>query len=129
MAADRGLAVEAALGRFAAHALLRLLGFKRLVRTLGRGTGRPPDPLLVTRIAAAVNRNAKGGANSCLRRAFAAAWMLRMRGMMPRLHYGVRRWEGEMQAHAWLEVEGLPVVGYDQAPDFALLASFPPDNP
>ena len=48
-----------------------------------------------------------------------------MRGLRPRLHYGVTRQQGEVKAHAWLEVGGLPVVGHAQAGDFSLLASFP----
>jgi hypothetical protein len=117
--------MEATLFLVASRYGLRVFGFRRLIFTLGAPGDCAPDPRLVARVAGAVDRAGERQGLTCLRRAFAAAWMLRIRGLKPILHYGVKRNRGEVQAHAWLEVQGLPVVGHDLAGDFSLLASFP----
>ena len=122
---DRRLALEAGLLLLVSQYALRVFGFRRLIVTLGESGACSLDPALVARIGAAVDLAGDRLGLSCLRRAFAAAWMLRIRGLRPRLHYGVARLGGEVTAHAWLEVGGLPVVGHDRAGDFSLLASFP----
>ncbi|QAY78472.1 lasso peptide biosynthesis B2 protein [Sphingosinicella sp. BN140058] len=122
---DRLLAIEATFFLLLSRYGLRLFGFRRLIFTLGAPGPCAPDPRVVARIAAAVDRGGARLGLTCLRRALAAAWMLRLRGLKPTLHYGVSRTSGAVQAHAWLEVQGLPVVGHDQASNFALLASFP----
>ena len=48
----------------------------------------------------------------CLPRALAARQMLQRRGARPALCIGVMRsTEGQLQAHAWLEVDGVVVLG------------------
>lgn len=47
---------------------------------------------------------------NCLRRSLALVWMLRRRGVAARMVIGVRRDNGEMAAHAWVEAGGR-VVG------------------
>lgn len=126
---DRRVEAEAIVALTVARITLRIVGFRRLVQTLGRGGNqRLLDEDVLKRIGRAVDRTAMQRGYNCLPRAFAAAWMLRVRGFAPVVHYGVRRKGGEMQAHVWLEVQGVPVVGHEQAPGFALLASFPPSG-
>jgi hypothetical protein len=47
---------------------------------------------------------------SCLQRALVAWWLLNRRGVACGLTIGVRRAQGQMAAHAWLEIDG-QVVG------------------
>jgi hypothetical protein len=61
---------------------------------------------------------------SCLSRALAAHAMLRRRGVASRLCLGVARDEGELVAHAWLEVGNDKVVGGIEADRFTRLAVF-----
>jgi hypothetical protein len=50
---------------------------------------------------------------SCLTQALAALWLLRRRGIEADLRFGVRQRAGapRLDAHAWLVVEGVVVVG------------------
>lgn len=43
---------------------------------------------------------------TCLRQSIALWWLLRRRGIAAELRIGVRKDEGELQAHAWVEHEG-----------------------
>lgn len=60
----------------------------------------------------------------CLPRALAAHAMLRRRGIASRLCLGVARSDGEIAAHAWIEVGELTVVGGDEARSFTRLAAY-----
>lgn len=72
-----------------------------------RGLGRA-----VGRMVRAVSRRLPGEV-VCLPRAMAAHWMLRRRGVFSRLVFGVRR-DAPGRApryHAWVTVDGEPIVG------------------
>jgi hypothetical protein len=43
---------------------------------------------------------------TCLRRSLVLQWLLARSGLDTRLQYGVRREDGRLQAHAWLEYQG-----------------------
>lgn len=61
----------------------------------------------------------------CLPQAMAANWMLRRRNLRPVLHLGAKISPNtRMQAHAWLDCEGIPVTGYPVAEDFGEVAKF-----
>ena len=47
----------------------------------------------------------------CFPQCLAAGWMLRRRGVGSVLHYGVRREDGRLLTHTWLESGGVQVVG------------------
>lgn len=126
---DWALAAEACIHLVAAALALRLLPFSWLTASLSDRARGEMNERQVLRIAWAVNAAAHRLPLrlTCLRRAFAAAWMLKARGLAPRLHYGVATTEGEgFESHAWVEVDGLPVIGHQTAYRFSLLASFPP---
>jgi hypothetical protein len=53
---------------------------------------------------------------TCLRRSLALQWLLSRRGLETRLQFGVRRENGNLQAHAWLEHEG-QVIGEIRVPE------------
>jgi len=62
----------------------------------------------------------------CFQQGLALHWMLRRRGIGSVLHYGVaREREGALKAHVWVSVEGRPVIGGEEAPGFACVATFP----
>jgi hypothetical protein len=46
---------------------------------------------------------------SCLTRSLLLAWLLRRRGWGSELRIGVRLNDGSLDAHAWLECDGIPV--------------------
>jgi len=60
----------------------------------------------------------------CLPRALAAQAMLRRRGIASRLCLGVKRSDGAVDAHAWVEIGGDKIVGGAEAADFTPLAAF-----
>ena len=60
----------------------------------------------------------------CLPRALAAHAMLRRRGIASRLCLGVARKEGELAAHAWVEIGNDKIVGGTEADGFTRLAEF-----
>jgi hypothetical protein len=123
--------VEAYLALTVADLGLRLLPFRWLTRTLrGARAQAGADLSKVSEVSSAI---AAGGrlalTPTCLRQAFAAAWMLRRRGIASQLHYGIaKRPAGGFHAHAWLLAGGVPVVGEQLADAFELVAVFP-DTP
>jgi len=60
----------------------------------------------------------------CLPRALAAQAMLRRRGIAGRLCLGVSRADGELNAHAWVEIGNNKVVAGYPADGFTRLAEF-----
>lgn len=125
------MAGEAVIRLIAAKLALGLLPFRLVAGTISSRGRRPANSEQAQRIAWAI-----GVAVSriplrltCLRQALAGAWMLKARGFAPRLHYGVAKAsDGSFQSHAWLEVDGLPVLGHEAAGAFSPLASFPEET-
>ena len=61
----------------------------------------------------------------CLEQALASHWMLRRRGIVATIHYGVARSSEGLRAHAWVRTLHFDVVGCENAGDFTELAQFP----
>jgi hypothetical protein len=63
----------------------------------------------------------------CSEKGLAAQRRLRRGGIDARLHYGARHdpASGKLEAHVWVTVDGLSVVGGEEAKDFAELESYP----
>lgn len=123
--------VEAYIALTLADLGLRLLPFGWLTRTLrGPGEGNLPDLATVNEVASAIAAAGRFALTpTCLRQAFAAAWMLRRRNVASALHYGVaKKPSGGFHAHAWLRAGDVPVVGETAADGFELIAIFP-DQP
>jgi hypothetical protein len=123
--------VEAYLALTLADLGLRLLPFGWLTRTLrGAGQGNDPDVAKVDEVASAIAAAGRFALTpTCLRQAFAAAWMLRRRKVATALHYGIaKKPSGGFHAHAWLLAGDVPVVGETAADAFELIAVFP-DKP
>lgn len=105
--------MEAALLHAFIAAALRIVTYPRLQRLLDglarirRGTRCPMRD--VTRAITTVSRHI--GGRTCLAEAAVAYTMLRRRGHDPRLRIGVRRAASALEAHAWVECDGMVVIG------------------
>ena len=108
---------------------LRVLGLPRLQALL---QSRPPVAQLVQvlmlpaiqALGEAVNIAARHlpFPATCLTRSLLLGWLLRRRGVHSKLCIGVRLTHGALEAHAWVECEGVPV---NDRPDVsAQFASF-----
>ena len=61
----------------------------------------------------------------CLPQAIAAKTMLARRGIPSIMHFGVSNQHGSsLQAHAWLDIQGVEVTGFPVRPDFVEIARF-----
>ncbi len=93
---------------------LRVLGYRRLTGLLSRISRAPrnnkpaPSEALVTAHRRAVERASRylPGQATCLHRSLLLWWTLRRAGLDCQLRIGVRKEEGELAAHAWLEHRG-----------------------
>lgn len=125
--ARQRLLLEACCFLLLARIALWTLSFSRLMTSLhGRsGSARGSALAHVREIRWAVEAAAHHVPVSltCLPQALAAAWMLQIRGHAPGLVYGVSA--AGFAAHAWVELEGMPVVGHRAADGFTVLARFP----
>jgi hypothetical protein len=63
----------------------------------------------------------------CIEQSLAAQRMLRRRGIDARLHYGARNDHsaGRIEAHVWVTVDEVPVIGASEAAQFAAIATYP----
>ncbi|MCU0836210.1 MAG: lasso peptide biosynthesis B2 protein [Chromatiaceae bacterium] len=98
-------------------AALHLIGFKRTRDALALlAAGRKAQPAAdspaeteqAQRLARLVSISANHGPYraTCLRQSLALWWLLRRRGIAAELRLGVRKDQGELLAHAWVEHEG-----------------------
>ena len=116
--------VGCVVGLWGVHASLALLGYGRTRRLIERGCVHPSphpasaaeiaDAQVLARLAASAGRNAMGEA-TCLRRALMLHGWLRRKGLEPALHLGVPKdaAPGALRAHAWVELEGVPLLESD----------------
>lgn len=63
----------------------------------------------------------------CIEKGIAAQRLLRRAGLDARLHYGARHAtdSGALEAHVWVSVADMIVIGGEEAPNFAEIAIFP----
>ena len=132
-AEDRRLLRDASWRLLVAWGALKVLPLPRLLANLGRhsGTGRPHTAEETRRVARAVEVAARNWplALTCLPQGLATCWMLQSTGATPQLHYGVQAIALRgFQAHAWVELDGQPVIGHRAAEGFTTLAVFPRDG-
>ena len=97
------------------HASIALAGYGRTKRWLEYLSHNPaPHPATPNHIDAA--RSAARMASiagrrgtvtaTCLRQSLLVYWLLRRRGLAPELKLGVRKQQGVVDAHAWVEIQG-----------------------
>ena len=93
---------------------LRLLGLPRFQARLERAR-KPICPAItlpkIQALGELVNIAARHtlGSRTCLTRSLLLGWLLRRRGVQSQLRIGVRLTQGALNAHAWVECEGVPV--------------------
>jgi hypothetical protein len=99
---------------------LRTDGYRRLVSDLESSaqTDQSSQTLQPHRLSTLVDRvaDALPGRQNCLIRSLTLAWLLRDGGLQPLLRLGVRRDDGVLLFHAWIELDGqvvndLPEIG------------------
>lgn len=110
---------------------LRLVGLRRLQPMLSRkgGGDKPQAPardeldraVHLARLVAAAARHGLYRA-TCLPVALTLGWLLDRQGIESALRLGVRKVDGRLEAHAWLECQGIPLIdGPDIGDRFAAL--------
>jgi hypothetical protein len=77
------------------------------------GSAAAPDPSEVRRLVRAVRAASRLVPQAtCLTQAIALHYLLARRGRAARIHIGVRRAEsGGFESHAWVELDGVVVIG------------------
>jgi hypothetical protein len=130
--ADRIRHLEAIAQLTRASLELRLKPSRRTVALLG-SVQREPETVSVDRsqleeavlVGQAIARDARRlpWHPTCLRQALAAQRMLKRRGIASRLHLGVTSMS-EGAAHAWVTVNGRPILGGQGLERYVPLAAF-----
>ena len=97
------------------HASVGIAGYGRTKRWLERWSRTPAgqptsnenlaSARSIARLAAIAGRRGAVSA-TCLRQSLLVYWILRRRGLNPELKLGVRKHEGVVDAHAWVELAG-----------------------
>ena len=107
---------------------LRVLGLQRLQTWLQRNPRSVAGPLsteALQRLGTLINsaaHHALGPAN-CLTRSLYLWWLLQRKGVPSELRIGVRLTGGTLEAHAWVEHDGIPINDRpDVSTDFAPFA-------
>lgn len=102
---------------------LRVLDYPRTRNLMGRfvtraGRGAAPQTQVdrVTRLVGVAARHGVCRAN-CLHHALAVWWLLARRGIETNLRIGVRKDHAGFSAHAWIERDGMIIVGGADSPD------------
>ena len=95
----------------AAHAALRFLPVRRVEALLERLAGKDRAEISSAHLARLVDAAARFHLRpiTCLPRSLALRALLRRHGIEADLLIGVRREDGEIKAHAWIEDAGRPV--------------------
>jgi hypothetical protein len=123
------LLAEALAALALASLAIALLPFRHVAAAASaRGRQAPRvDPEMVRRVRGAVQGWARRvpWRAVCFQRGLALHWMLRRRGIRSVLLYGARRQGDGLAAHVWVDVDGVTVIGGEEASDFSCLARFP----
>ncbi len=120
-AGERRLFVAALLLLPAVALALRLLGLRRCQALLARLSPRRPAPAAgpeaegAARLVAVAARYAPCRAN-CLQQSLVLWWALRRLGLPGELRIGVRKRDGRLEAHAWVEQGGRTLGAADEHP-------------
>jgi hypothetical protein len=113
---ERRFVLRAAVMLSLTAAALRVLGFPRWKRTLEKFLPREPASALdadsrlafaraLSRVAEKAERRGPRRPN-CLERSLVLWWLLRRRGLPAELRIGARKRDAQLEAHAWVELEG-----------------------
>lgn len=90
---------------------LRVFGLRAIARWMDRAAAAAPGPTSASpsEIVRAIARASRYGAHrgTCLSRSLALKWLLGRHGWTSDLRIGTRRIGGTIDAHAWLERDGV----------------------
>ena len=124
----RRVLLEAVYLLVAASAAVALLPFRSAIgfgsKPLGRRTRVSPDDCVWAVEAAALRLPWR---TMCIQKGLAVQRLLRRNGIGAVVHYGARRDAevGKLEAHVWVSVDGVTIIGGEEAPAFAEVAAFP----
>jgi hypothetical protein len=125
----RAMSIEALIALVGASLAIRVLPFVRVGDMASRPLGtRAAEQDFLPKVVWAVTAWAERvpWRAVCFQKGLAAQMMLRRRGVDSTLYFGAaRRPETGLEAHVWVKVGEIDVIGGEEAPDFAVLASFP----
>lgn len=143
----RFLALSRSQKRLLVHALialplcvasLKVTGFRRLHAILARsapldgrpaaetsGAGRDTVAMTVWAVRVAARHGLTRG--HCLEQSLALWWLLRWQHLDSSIRFGARRQDSKLEAHAWVEFDGDPLLSVDleDDPAFAPFAHAP----
>jgi len=108
-------------------AAVALLPFRHAIRlgSVALGGRKPIDPDDVLWAVEAVARQLPLR-TVCIEKGLVVQRLLRSGGLDARLHYGARHTPSrEIEAHVWVTVADRPVIGGEQANEFASVAAYP----
>jgi hypothetical protein len=122
---DRIRALRALGWLIAATIAVRVLSYGTLTQTIGRiATGRTSRTAITpAQCAAAIRRAACLWPAACLPQAVAGYCLLRRAGLQPALTLGVAKAAERLDAHAWLECDGMIVTGADVDARYTAIAA------
>jgi hypothetical protein len=110
--AEKWLTIQALCALPLVWLSLRLFGFGRTTQRLQHTVApSPTDTISPAQCVAVVQRAARllPGQFTCLPRSLTLAWLLQRHGHAAIVRLGVRRENALLQAHAWVEIDGVPV--------------------
>ncbi|PWV56601.1 lasso peptide biosynthesis B2 protein [Chitinophaga sp. S165] len=114
-----------------ARCMLVFMPFRKIAPLLGKSvdddnTSGTPTSLRPKRIRTAIKRAAAWSPwrAKCFEQALAGKIMLSCRNMSGIVFFGINKVGDELQAHAWLESEGVIVTGGKEAAQFIVIARF-----
>lgn len=126
------LLLETLIILIGASLAVRLMRFPQLIRLLSRQTGgstcAPVDLVASLRRALEAWSRRLPWRTLCFEQGVSAHWLLGRRGFRSTLSYGAAMVDGELKAHVWVMSGEIPVIGCDNAADFALLSRFSNDS-
>jgi hypothetical protein len=114
-----------------ARCMLIFMPFRKIAPLLGKSvtasdTVNTKTSLRPERISAAIRRAAAWSPwrAKCFEQALAGKIMLTCRNMSGIVFFGINKVGGDLQAHAWLESEGVVITGGKEASQFIVIARF-----
>lgn len=120
--------MRAAVVLSAASAAVALLPFRKAIR-LGLVSARKGDRLSTDDCVWAVTAAARRlpWRTKCIEKGLATQRILRSTGVDAILHYGASHHSdtGKLEAHVWVTVDGRPIIGGEEATEFAAVATYP----
>lgn len=130
--ADIPIAVEAIALALPVEIGLRWLALDALLARLSgpRPPGAPRQPIDVDRAARIIERLGPYYPlrATCLKKSLVLFRILRRRGVPAELRLGVRKVEGDFNAHAWIELDGRPLLATGAEPSYRTLPLAPSPN-